>query len=405
MLPSGSLRIFNGTKANSNYRVMELITKELIQELLAADQMPLISLYMPTHKTHPENLQDVILYKNLLREIKDALLEEYSERETQTHLNPLEALVDNKDIWNHTFEGLAVFSAPNLFKVVRVRKTFEALVMVADRFHTKPLRHYLQSLEHFHVLGLTLHDIRLFKGDRHSLTEVKLSSDIPKTITEALGGELTEKHTTVASYGGAGGGSSPAHHGHGGRKEETEKDAERFFRVVADSIYEHYSKPTRWPLILAALPEHHSLFREVNKNPLLLSSGIDIDPSSVDTDKLAEMAWEIMEPEYILKLDSMVEMFERARVHGKSSDDYKEVAAAAVEGRVDTLLVEADRIISVGLEDLVPDNILTEYVDNPIIVDLLDDLGELVTRMGGHVVILPASKMPSKTGLAAIFRF
>jgi hypothetical protein len=45
---------------------MELLTKELIQELLAADQAPCLSLYMPTHRTHPENLQEnPILFKNL----------------------------------------------------------------------------------------------------------------------------------------------------------------------------------------------------------------------------------------------------------------------------------------------------------------------------------------------------
>jgi hypothetical protein len=44
---------------------MELLTKELIQELLAADQAPCLSIYMPTHRTHPENLQDIILLKIL----------------------------------------------------------------------------------------------------------------------------------------------------------------------------------------------------------------------------------------------------------------------------------------------------------------------------------------------------
>jgi hypothetical protein len=63
------------------------------------------------------------------------------------------------------------------------------------------------------------------------------------------------------------------YHGHGGYKEEAEKDAERFFRVIADAVYENYSKPTGWPLILAALTEHHSLFHKVSKNPFLLLKG------------------------------------------------------------------------------------------------------------------------------------
>ncbi|HSO88108.1 MAG TPA: hypothetical protein VLQ91_16270 [Draconibacterium sp.] len=384
---------------------MELLTKELIQELLSVDQAPCLSLYMPTHQKHPENSQDIILFKNLVRQMEESLLQKYSAGEVQKHLEPVKALVDNNDIWNHTLNGLAVFSAEGIFKVVRLHKSVEELAVVADSFHTKPLRQYLQSLDHFHVLGLTLHDIRLFEGNRHSLTEVELTADTPKTITEALGDELTEKHSTVDSYGGIGGESSPMHHGQGGKKDETEKDAERFFRVVANTIYEHFSKPSGWPLILAALPEHHNLFQKVNKNPLLLSKGIAINPSSVSPDKLAIMAWEIMEPEYNVKLDNLVARFEQARANGKGSDDYKEVAVAAVGGRVDTLLVEANRIIAVRVTNLVTGNTQKKDLSNPKVDDLLDDMGELVIKMGGQVMVLPTDKMPSEKGLAAIFRY
>lgn len=37
--------------------------------------------------------------------------------------------------------------------------------------------------------------------------------------------------------------------------------------------------------------------------------------------------------------------------------------------------------------------------------DLLDDLGELVERMGGEVLVVPAGQLPGQTGLAAIFRY
>jgi hypothetical protein len=384
---------------------MKLPTKELIQELLSADQAPCLSLYMPTHQNHPENLQDIILFKNLVRQMEESLMQKYSSGEVQKHLDPLKTLVDNNDIWYHTLDGLAVFSAEGIFEVIRLNKSVEELAIVADSFHTKPLRQYLQSVDHFHVLCLTLHDIRLFEGNRHSLTEVELTADTPKTITEALGVELTDKHSTIASYGGVGGESTSMHHGHGGYKEESEKDAERFFRVVANAIYEHFSKPSGWPLILAALPEHHNLFQKVSKNPLLLPKGIAINPSSVSPDQLAKMAWEIMEPEYNLKLDSLVERFEQARANGKGSDDYKEVAVAAVEGRIDTLIVEADRIIAVRVTNLVTGNTQKKDMINPKVDDLLDDMGELVIKMGGQVMVLPAEKMPSETGLAAIFRY
>ncbi|MBE0662413.1 MAG: hypothetical protein IH597_08090 [Bacteroidales bacterium] len=384
---------------------MDSLTKELLKELLLIDRAPCLSLYMTTHKSHPDNLQDPIRFKNLVKQMEESLLRKYSADEAQKHLGPFEELMDDKDFWNHTSEGLAVLSADELFKAIRLPIAVEELAVVADSFHTKPLQKYLQSSDNYHVLGLSLHEIRLYEGNRHSLVEINVSPGVPKTITEALGDELTEKHTTVASYGGAGGDSTSMHHGHGGQSDETEKDAERFFRVVAEAVAEHISKPTGWPLVLAALPEHHSLFQKVNKNPLVLPDGIMINPTSVSTDKLVELAWEAFEPVYSLKLKSLAERFEQARANGKGSDDYKEVAVAAVEGRVDTLLVEADRIIAVRITNLITGNTQKKDMDNPRVDDLLDDMGELVTKMGGLVMVLPPESMPSETGLAAMFRY
>ena len=42
---------------------------------------------------------------------------------------------------------------------------------------------------------------------------------------------------------------------------------------------------------------------------------------------------------------------------------------------------------------------------DPEVDDLLDDLGEIVLRIKGEVIVLPAEGMPSESGVAAIYRF
>lgn len=376
---------------------MELLTKEIVQELLSINQAPCISLYMPTHRSHPENLQDVIRFKNLLKELEASLVQKYAADVVKKSLEPFEVIVNDAKIWNQTFDGLAIFSAQGIFKVIRLQESVKELAMVADSFHTKPLRQYLQSADRYHVLGIGLKDIQFFEGNRHSLVKLDVQADVPETITQALGYELTEKQSSVDSSG--------IHYGQGGKKDEENNDTERFFRAVSKSIYENYSKPTGLPLILAALPNHHNLFQKVNKNPLLLADGIDINPESVSIEKLAEMAWSIMEPEYLGKLDSLVEKFAQEKANGKGSDDMKEIGVAAVEGKIETLIIEADRMIANKLTNHVTGNIQNRDLTNPKVDDLLDDLGELVMKKGGNVMVLPADKMPSETGLAAIFRY
>ncbi|MCH6199573.1 hypothetical protein MMU07_08285 [Aquiflexum sp. LQ15W] len=313
---------------------MKLLTKKLVQDLLATTDKTCLSLYMPTHRSHPDNLQDPIRFKNLLKKMEDSLLKKYSKDETNSFLEPLEELIQNPEIWNQNLEGLAVFSAGDWLQVVNLQIPVEEQAIVADSFHTKPLRKYLQSSDRFHILGLDRHEMKLFEGNRFSLSEIDISEIIPTTIEEALGSELTEKHTTVASYGGTGGESSNMHHGHGGKKDEVDVDTERFFRFASEHVEEYYSKPIGLPLILAALPEHHHTFRKVSKNSHLLKEGIQINPSAISTDKLATLAWEIMEPIYFKKLNDLADSFGQAKANGKGSTVIKEVALAATEGRI-----------------------------------------------------------------------
>lgn len=384
---------------------IQKVSHEVIQKLLNVHDAPCISLYMPTHQHHPENAQDPIRFQNLMKELEASLLLKYDKAATKEYLEPLEKVSQDSSFWKYTSKGLAVFSAANLFEVVALQTTTAELAIVADSFHTKPLREYIQSMDRYHVVGVSMNGVKMYEGSHRDFTEIQLDETIPQTIEEALGDELTDKHTTVASYGGTSGHSVNMRHGHGGKKEEIDNDIERFFRIVAQEIYEKYSKPTGWPLILAALSEHHSVFQKVSKNPHLLHRGIKSNPAGISLESLKEKAWEIMEPEYMEKMEQTVEKYELARAGNKGSDDLNQVSVAAVEGRIDTLLIEADRMIAKRITNLETGNTQNKDLKNPRIDDLLDDMSELVTKMGGTIVVLPPSQMPTESGFAAIFRY
>ncbi len=384
--------------------IPDLLTQRLIHELLTLKEAPCISLFMPTHRSRPDNIQDPIRYKNLVKQVKASLLKKYPASEIHKLLEPLEALAADTEFWNNSSNGLGVLRSTGLFKVVHLQIPVEELVIVADSFHTKPLRHFLQSADRYQVLAITMDAVRFFEGNRHALFEVELSDDFPKTITDALGEELTGKHLTVASFGGVGGTSGNMHHGHGGKKDQVDDDTKRFFRIVAGAVYDRYSKPSGLPLLLAALPGHHYHFNMVNKNPFVLPNGIQINPQSVSIEKLAELSWEVMQPVYLEKLETLAGKFNQAKSDGLGCDIIEEVVEAAAAGRVDTLFIEEHRIIAKRLRNTDGTYKVTDLTQ-PKLDDLLDDIGELVSKKGGNIIILPKEIMPVQTGLAAILRY
>ncbi len=275
---------------------------------------------------------------------------------------------------------------------------------MADSFHTKPLMRILQSADRYQVLGLSRQEIKLFEGNRDALDEIELAPDVPRTVTEALGEELTEPRQTVASYGGVGQGHSAMDHGHGGKKSEVDLDAERFFRAVDRGILEHHSRPSNLPLILATLPEHRHLFHEVSHNPYLMDDGLDIHPDALPADEFRQRAWQVIEPRYLARLTTLTGEFSSARSKGLGHEELGRVAKAIVAGRVSTLLIEADREVP-GRINAVSGDIEFDDLADPEVDDLLDDLGMLALKMGGQIVIVPNERMPTETGIAAIYRY
>lgn len=380
-----------------------LLTHDFASVLDGA-QTPCLSLYQPTHRHHPGNQQDPIRFRNLVKELEQSLGQKHPADEVTRLLEPFHALAADAKFWNHTLDGLAVFAAPGFFHVFTTQRPVVALAIVAESFHTKPLSRLLQSAGRYQVLGLSLQAIRLFEGNRDALDEIELAPGVPRTITEALGEELTEPHQTVASYGGTGGGSIAMRHGHGGKSDELDVDKERFFRAVDRAVLEHHSRPSGLALILAALPEHHGHFRQVSQNPFLAAAGITINPDAVPPEELRARAWEVIEPLYQARLAALGEEFGQARTKGLGDDDLAKVAEAAAAGRVATLLLEAGRHLP-GRVDPATGRIEPADLSHPEIDDVLDDLGDLVASKGGQVLVVPAERMPAPTGLAAIYRY
>ena len=100
----------------------------------------------------------------------------------------------------------------------------------------------------------------------------------------------------------------------------------------------------------------------------------------------------------------MREEFQQAEANKKGSTALRDIARAAVEGKVGKLLIEDGKVIR-GKVFKDSGNISHDEIDHPEIDDVLDDLGQLVLDQGGEIAILPAEEIPGTTGAAAIFRY
>jgi len=230
---------------------------------------------------------------------------------------------------------------------------------------------------------------------------VKLEEDAPDTIEKAIGIHKAESYLSVGSYGGAHAG---MFHGQGGRKDESERSTEKFFRVVDHYVTERISKPGKCPLILVALNEHHPVFLSLSDNPYLMKEGIKGDYASFDLKTLTQRVNDVLAPRFHQKLQDKLDRYQAALTKNQGSERIAEITKAALEGRIETLLIEENRIIKGKIN---PKNQKVDFSANPFELrdDVLDDLAEEVLKNKGEVLLYPKTMFENKFGIGAIYRY
>ncbi len=380
---------------------MALLSDDFPGLLLEAREGPCLSLYQPTHRQHPDNQQDPIRFRNGVRALEASLQQQYPNRELQALLEPFHALGTNEAFWNTALDGLAVLGAPGFFRVYRLQRAVPERVVVADSFHLKPLLRIAQSADRYRILGLSRHEAKLFEGNRDVLDEVELLTGIPRSPADVSGDERDAERAT--RHYGAAASAKITRHGTDVRQDAIDRETEHFFRAVDRALLEqHTADPV--PLLLAALPENHHLFRRISRNPSLSASALYVNPDSIPLDALRARAWELVQPYYLERLAGLIDAFEAGRAKQLGSADLSDIGAAVAAGRVGTLLVDAERVVP-GRFDGQSGAIELGGSSRPDTDDLIDDLAEAVLRLGGEVVVVPSERMPVDSGAAALYRY
>lgn len=378
------------------------IVKDFPNEFIFAEGHPCISIYQLTHRHAPENMEDGTAFKNTINKIEESLLSNYDKPTVAAIMEPLEELLENRHFWNNTLDGIGVFANKNKCIVYVLPRPVENSAMIGDRFVIRPLLRTFQSAANYHILGLNKDSFTLFTANRYAIEEIEKDPEIFKTLKDVLGDEFTDSFLNYGSYGGTPG--NAMYHGQGSKTEEGQKDLVKYFRYVDKAVLDNFSKNDKLPMILVALAQNGGEFRKISANPHLMKQGIDAAVESFDLVSLKEKAWAIMEPAYLEKTEVLVEEFHNAKAASLASGDLAQVAKAAVEKRIKTLLVAADTVIS-GILDRESGEIEPGQSDDLNNNDVIEEIVKLVLKSQGQVVVLPLEKMPDKAAVAAINRF
>ena len=159
---------------------MAILTRKRLQALLHASPGPCVSMYLPTHRNHPDTEQDPIRFRNAIKQAEKLLSDHHSEAVIRELLDPV-AEIATHGFWRHQSEGLAVLRSADVLEEFRLPIPVPELVVVADSFHVRPLIRSLNASERFFLLALDQGGCELFEGVAGSLRRLEVE-DMPRAL-------------------------------------------------------------------------------------------------------------------------------------------------------------------------------------------------------------------------------
>ena len=385
---------------------MDTISKDELKTLVERPNSVCLSLLMPLSPSGPAAQEGPIRLENLLRDAEARLINRgMHEREIQELLSPARRLIEDRPFWQQRGHGLAIFSAPALFRVYRLPVTLPEFVIVNGQAYIIPLLSLLNQDQPFYLLALSLNHIRLLRCSHYSVSEVMLH-DVPESLADALKyDEFAKQSQFHSGVSGRGGERGPIFHGQGARSDVIKGEILRYFQQIDRGVHERL-RDEQAPLVLAAVEYLLPLYREATSYPYLLDAALIGSLDHLSAETLHARAWSIVEPIF---QRAEGEAFERYQLldgtqPSRVSTYLRRIIPAACAGRVETLFVvpeqqqwgdfdRATSALTLHSEALSGDS------------ELLNFAAIQTFLHNGTVYLVDQAWMPHAASRAAIFRY
>jgi hypothetical protein len=386
---------------------MDVLNNEILTMLIQERQGPCLSIFTPTHRQWNELNQDMLRFKNQLKEAEKILAGSgMSQGEAAGFLQPAYRLSEDREFWNYQQDGLAVYISKDKFYYIRVPLSYQPGIYLNKRFYTKPLIPVYNGDRDFFILSLDVHNIRMFRGYHYNLREINLEN-IPVNMDITLGLDNDwEKKMQYRTAISAGNTQQANFHGHGSKNDATnrKKDIYKFFELLNDALTESILKNEKAPLILAGVDQSIPLYREANKYPYLYEDHLRIDADYTEATEMFDRANTLLDPYYDRIVEKELARYNDQLGTGKASDSPASVIRAAYENRIAVLFVNPDEVIW-GAFDISDYKTVVHEEQQQGDEDLVDLAATQTLLKGGTIYTLPKEKMPKRNSMAAIFRF
>jgi len=356
-----------------------------LQQLQQIRDYPSLTITLPTHRMAPANKQDPIRLGNLVTEVKNRLLTEFSKREVKKLTDNLDKLVSQID-YNNTLDGLALLVNENFAHAYYLPFNLKDRVVIDETFATRDLVFALNRTPRYWVLALSEKPTRLYEGTKSTLVEIDEEGFPLKH--EGPGGEL------------------PLPGGFGKKKSAHRDERHRqFFRNI-DSAFKPFFDDDPLPLAVVGVDRYLAFFNEVSQHKDEVVATVTGSHDSTPIHKLGKLVWPHVKESLAQRRRKVLDELEQAMGKRLVVSSPDEVWRLAQEGRGRLLLVEEDFHYPARMDET---GLRIEPAENPdepdVMDDAVDEIVETVLAKQGKVLFMDNGRLADHQRIALILRY
>jgi hypothetical protein len=377
---------------------------------------PNVTIMFPTTRTRNDNQESVIRLKNLARQAHDQLAAMGVDRpDIEMMLAPVQTLIDSDDFGAGPDGGMMLFlgTKPDDFRYYHLPMPVEEKVIVAERFHIKPMLPALMNNERFFVLTLSQNRAQLFEGTREGLTPREVPN-MPANRDEATQMQGEGRNEGVFAVGNSGrpdapgtqtgiGGQTTSFAGHGAGDVDMTPQIQQYFHKVNDALHP-ILRNENIPLVVVAVDYLHPLYKNANTYKHLTEQGVLGNPERYTHKDLLERTWEVVAPLFRQREQDYKQRYADLRHLKQSSNVPLEILQSAYMGQIDVLFVAQGEEMW-GTYDFATNKLEVHTEQRPGDADLFDLAATQVILNAGTVYVLPREEMPDGVQVAAVYRY
>ena|SRR5690554_671942 len=356
---------------------------------------PVVSLYFNTHRLSNKFKIDQKTFKNHLKTVKQKLKDTTDNKTIEKIMEPLEEILLDTSFWIYNQDACAIFSNQDECVIFRLLEPVQDRVIVSDSIYIKPLIRLNQHLDHYFVLGLTKDTFEVFEVNDNKIETFNFAGEVFKTLKEVVGSDKTESFVTHGNYSHVS--NRGVFHGHGGQKEESDLDTEKFFRYIDKAITSHITSLQPLPIIICSIPKNQQMYRKTAKDVNLVKEGIELSYDSLSVDELKSKSSEIIEKINEKHYRKLQQQGQSAHTSGRYSDQINDIITSIDNQTIEKLFIEENKMLK-GVINWENKQYIFQDIDN----DVYDDLAEECIKKHIEIYILPERFMPTNAPIFAI---